>query len=228
VACGRVLLAGTAGGLLGVDLHDDWTARAVLPNPVEHLATLPSSGLVAAAEESRLCIVDCSDGSSIRLVGQAESSPVVALAPRPNGLVAAHADVVTLWDVRSIGPTQRLPLTTSAVGCDANLLVYAGADGGVLARDLRMPTLDIKLLPPTPSASVSQIQVDNGHLVAVQTAIGGRGGTGFAVASVLDLVDYTCLGQAEGCIPVTVFAASPDAVALGVARGPPGAVVSWG
>merc|ERR1719171_2302049 len=230
VACGRILLAGTAGGLLGVDLHDDWAARPVPPvgNAVDHLAALPTSGFVAVAEESRLSIVDCSGGSSLRLVGQADSSKVVALAPRPNGLVAAHQDVVTLWDVRSVGPTQRLPCTCSSVGCDENLLVYAGPEGAILARDLRMPTLDIKLLPPVPSATVSQIQVENGHLVAVQTAIGGRGGTGFAVASVLDLVDYTCLGQAEVCIPVTVFAASSEAVALGVARGPPGAVVSWG
>merc|ERR1719171_237255 len=231
VACGRVLLAGTTGGLLGVDLHDDWTARPFLPisNAVDHLATIPASGLVAVAEDSRLSIVDCSAGSNIRLVGQAESSNVVALAARPNGLAAAHHDVVTLWDVRSVGPTARVPCACgSALGGDERLLVYAGAEGAVLARDLRMPTLDIKLLPPIPSATVSQIQVDNGHLVTVQTAVGGRGGTGFAVASVLDLVDYTCLGQAEVCIPVTVFAASPDAVALGVARGPPGAVVSWG
>jgi len=231
VACGRILLAGTAGGLLGVDLHDDWSARAVTPiaNAVDHLATIPASGLVAVAEDSRLSIVDCSAGANIRLVGQAESSNVVALAARPNGLAAAHHDVVTLWDVRSVGPTARVPCACgTALGGDERLLVYAGAEGAVLARDLRMPTLDIKLLPPIPSATVSQIQVDNGHLVTVQTAVGGRGGTGFAVASVLDLVDYTCLGQAEVCIPVTVFAASPDAVALGVARGPPGAVVSWG
>merc|ERR1719171_2693986 len=231
VACGRILLAGTAGGLLGVDLHDDWSARAVTPiaNAVDHLATIPASGLVAVAEDSRLSIVDCSAGSNIRLVGQAESSNVVALAARPNGLAAAHHDVVTLWDVRSVGPTARVPCACgTALGGDERLLVYAGAEGAVLARDLRMPTLDIKLLPPIPSATVSQIQVDNGHLVTVQTAVGGRGGTGFAVASVLDLVDYTCLGQAEVCIPVTVFAASSDAVALGVARGPPGAVVSWG
>ena len=37
----------------------------------------------------------------------------------------------------------------------------------------------------------AHVEVDNGHLVTVQTAVGGRGGTGFAVPSIRLLFLWT-------------------------------------
>jgi len=219
----NLLLVGTQAGLTAVDLHGT-SVRPVLSSPIEQLASIPSAGEVVAAEGSQLTLIDAEalkPTSSWLVPGSTN-----ALAAGTSCVAAAHESVVKLWDLRSARTMNTFDCAATRLGMDGNLIVYA-ADEAVLARDRRMPTLEIKLLPSIPTAKVSQLKAEDGHLIALQTSIGERGGTGFAVASAVDLTDYACLGQAEVCIPVTVVAAVPRAVAIGVARGPPGAVVSW-